>query len=635
MKNKLSIIISVYNTEKYVEKCIDSIVNQTYKNIEIIIIDDGSTDNSRKLLLKYQKNKNVKLILNDENHGLAYSRNIGMETATGDYLGFIDSDDFIAPDYFEKLMSAIVDDNADVAICDFKLIYDDHEDISICCDGAVNAKNIVNNGLAASCCNKVFKKDLITKYQFEVGKINEDIAVVIPAIVHAKKITYVPNCYYNYYQRNNSIQNSKFSIRRFDIIEAVELTSERIEDVKNKEEYIDSLVFNQIILLLYFVITKEKKIFRRFKILRKFNKLIKNIDIVNNKANKEYISHSGKIHTVYYTLLCKFTKSGFCLLADLLIMTYHLIRIIRKPKKVIKNNITMNDLIKLSIKQSKMKDEPIKVSVVIPNYNYEKFLFQRLYSILNQNYKLYEILILDDCSKDNSIELINDIVSKLNKNINIRTIINAKNSGTAFKQWKKGFENVSGDYVWIAEADDYCESNMLKTLIKPVINDDKIIISYADTAFIDTDGKIFMRTIKPEIDIQKTGHWDSNFISDGIEEVKKYAFLNCTIANVSSCIIKNDNYSDLIEESCEYRQAGDWVFYTNLMKSGKVSFINKPLNYYRVHGNNVSSTMNRQKHIDEINKIHNKLYKEFKLDSSHKKKMKERIDFLIDVWKLK
>lgn len=192
----------------------------------------------------------------------------------------------------------------------------------------------------------------------------------------------------------------------------------------------------------------------------------------------------------------------------------------------------------------------------------------------------------------------------------------------------------TGDYIWIAEADDYCEKNLLKELIKPIKQDKNIIISYADTAFIDTAGNIILNSIKPEIDIQKTGHWDKSYINDGVEEIKKYSYLNCTIANVSSCIIKKGEYIKKINESKKYRQAGDWLFYVNIMRCGKISYSNKILNYYRVHGNNVSSTMNKKAHIEEINSIYNYYIKEFNLNAEHKNKMKKRVDYLKKVWKV-
>ena len=143
-----------------------------------------------------------------------------------------------------------------------------------------------------------------------------------------------------------------------------------------------------------------------------------------------------------------------------------------------------------------------------------------------------------------------------------------------------------------------------------------------------------MKSIKPEIDILQTGHWDHDFVNSGIEEIKNYAYLNCTVANVSSVLFKNDDYSNFFKESGKYRQAGDWLFYINIMKQGKIAFSNKPINYYRVHGNNVTSVTKKQSHFDEIVKIHTALNKEFKLNSKQKKEIQKRYKFLKKVWNL-
>ena len=125
----------------------------------------------------------------------------------------------------------------------------------------------------------------------------------------------------------------------------------------------------------------------------------------------------------------------------------------------------MDELILLAQKNQNLDHNVPKISVVIPNYNYAKFLNQRLVSILKQRVYIHEILILDDCSTDQSQELIDQFVELLNPYINIQKIYNSKNSGSPFKQWEKGFDLASGDYVWICEADDYCNEHLLFTLV--------------------------------------------------------------------------------------------------------------------------------------------------------------------------
>lgn len=636
-KPKISVIVPVYNVEQYLDKCLDCLVNQTYSNLEIIVVNDCSKDASEKIIKKYlNKYKNIIYVKNQKNSGLSFSRNAGLEKSTGDYIGYIDSDDYVPYNYYESLMSTILKENADVAVCDINVVYENKNTSDrVKCGETDNSKyNFIDNGLAASACNKLFKRENIEKYKFAVGKVNEDIAVVIPTIIKSKNVVYNTDVCYNYIQRENSIQNSSVSEKRFDIFYGVDQTLERIKDCPNYIEYKDAIVYQQLIMLFLYVIPKEKSLFKRTKLLRKYNKLAKKYEIRKNKLLWNFLASQGKKHKIYYKLLFKLNCNNLSFSSSLLISIY---KFLKKhfSHNIIKQNIDMNALIKIAKIQQNRKNEKISVSVVIPNYNYERFLFQRLYSVLNQRYKINEIIILDDCSKDNSRELINNIVSELSNYIDIKKEYNSQNSGSAFKQWEKGMNIAKSDYVWIAEADDYCDKRMLKNLVKPILKNKNIMISYCDTAFIDVNGTIIVKSIVPEIDIMKTGHWNNSYINEGSEEFKNYSFLNCTIANVSSCIIKKENYSEEFKLSGEFKQAGDWLFYVNIMHKGFISYCNKTYNYYRLHGNNVSSVTKKQDHLNELIRIHNYYDKKYKLTDFQKEEIKKRYSFLKKVWNLK
>lgn len=636
MDPKISVIVPVYNVENYVEKSLQSLFDQTYKNIEIIIVDDCSTDNSKSIIENLIKDrKNIIFFSNKKNSGLSFTRNEALKQATGDYIGYIDSDDYIPKNYYESLMNTILANKADIAVCDIKSVYEKSGQVLRSkCGSSENTKiDFVNNGLAASACNKLFKKSIISKYKFSEGKVNEDLAVILPILINSKKVSYDENTFYNYVQRENSIQNSHLSEKRFDIFYGVEETLKRIKNNPGYNEYKDAIVFQQLIMLFIYVIPKEKSYFKRVKWLRKFNQLSKKYNIRKNQFLWKFLDEQGTKHKYYYKALIKLNCNGFYHLSSLLINIYNLYKTLF-VKTVIKENIKIDDLVLLAKEQKKMPDNKISISVIIPNYNYERFMYQRLYSILSQKVKLNEIIILDDCSTDNSRQLIDEIVSKLDKYINIRKEYNKKNSGSAFKQWKKGFELASSDYVWIAEADDYCDEKLLTNLVQPIEKDPDIVISYSDTAFIDVFGNITLKSVKREIDIQNSKHWDHSYINDGIAEIKDYSYLNCTIANVSSALIKKGDYSKYLQKSGEYKQAGDWLFYVNVMRNGKIAYNSKVLNYYRVHGNNVSSTMNHEKHIAEINAIHSYYCNEFKLGNKQKEMMKKRVEFLKKCWKV-
>lgn len=636
MKPKISVIVPVYNVENYVSKCLDSLFKQTYENLEIIIVDDCSTDKSKQVVSKLIEGKdNVKFLTNKKNSGLSFTRNRALEVASGDYIGYIDSDDYVPYDYYEQLVTTALEKEASVVVCDIKSVFTSSGQVLRTSCGTLENKRIdfINNGLAASACNKLFKKEEISKYKFAEGKVNEDLAVILPIIIKADKVAYNDKTFYNYIQRDNSIQNQSFSLKRFDIFYGVAETLKRIAGVEGFEEYKEAIVFEQLIMLFIYVIPKEPSFTKRVKWLRKFNKMSREYDIRKNHFLWDFLAGQGTKHKYYYKLLLKLNCNGFAISSSFLIGFYNFYRK-RFVREVIREKITMDDLIRLAKIQNELALSDITISVVIPNYNYERFMYQRLYSILSQHQKLNEIIILDDCSTDDSRKLITEMVDKLSPYINIRKVYNETNSGSAFKQWQKGFSLAKSDYVWIAEADDYCSEDLLDYLVKPLKKYSDVMISYSDTAFIDVFGNITLKSIKSEIDIQKSGHWNKSYVNDGISEIKDYSYLNCTIANVSSCLIKNGDYNKYLEKSGSYKQAGDWLFYVNIMRKGKIAFCNKALNYYRVHGNNVSSTMNRKKHIDEINKIHSYYCKEFNLDEYHKEMMQKRVDFLKACWKV-
>lgn len=645
-KEKISIVIPCYNVEKYVEKCIKSIMNQTYSELEVIVIDDKSTDGTYDVLLKLKKEYNDRFILlqNEKNSGLAYTRNFGVKKATGKYIGFIDSDDYVAPDYYEVLVEKILNDKSDLVVNDIQLVDESGNNIGnvvkSCILDEVSKVSIIDNGLAASACNKLLRKDLLLKYPFLEGKINEDVASIIPIIVHSDKISYTDKAVYNYVQRHNSIQNSKFSEKRFDMFDSIKVCLDRISDDSNYETYRDIILLHQLLEIYIYILIEINDEDERYNLISKFiDKLNEfGFKIWNLKCLKSFIKrHRRKLRPYYYVLI-KMLKSGNARKINAVInfkknFRTNLKKLIGKNKE--NGKYTIGELERLAKKQSSKKDSQVKVSVVVPNYNYSKFLIRRLYSILSQTEKIYELIILDDKSTDDSRELIDKVYNSLKQYVNIKKVYNEENSGTPFKQWAKGMSLASGDYIWIAEADDYCDKHMLNSLVGKVKEDSEIYIAYVDTAFTDKNGNITLKSIKPEIDIMKTGHWDRDYVNNGLNEIENFTFLNNTIANVSSCIIKNVDYTDVYDEIGKYRQAGDWVFYINVMAKGKVAYIDKIMNYYRVHDAQVTTQMKKEKHLVEIQEIYKYITNKFGTNKFQEEKRKERIEFLKRVWNLK
>lgn len=289
----------------------------------------------------------------------------------------------------------------------------------------------------------------------------------------------------------------------------------------------------------------------------------------------------------------------------------------------------MNKKIDIYKKQRKKLNinNPKKVSVIIPNYNYEKFIIERIDSILMQTYPIYEIIILDDCSTDDSVNVINKKIEQINKeypSIKVQFIVNEKNSGgCVFKQWKKGFDAATGDFIWIAEADDSAENNFVEELIKP-FDDKEVVLSYCESARIDGENNLITNTSADLYDMCRTGEWKKSYIWTGKEENIYHLSVTNTILNVSSVIWKKKDYTEIFEKAGDFKVAGDWYIYYNILKEGKISWNARPLNYYRKHGSSVSTDVKAQKEFDEICKIQNEISSIYDLPQEIKEKQEIR-----------
>ena len=197
---KISVIIPVYNTEKYLSRCLDSIVNQTYKNLEIICINDGSTDNSLEILKKYaKKDKRIK-VLTQVHAGQSVARNYGLKKVSGYYIGFIDSDDYIDLNYYECLYNLIKENNADIAMCGMKFV--DEDKISDNITPNIVTKDFVKkieNLPNGSCCDKLFKTSLFKNLSFPVGRYYEDNIVLLKSIFYSNIMVFTNSVSYYYF----------------------------------------------------------------------------------------------------------------------------------------------------------------------------------------------------------------------------------------------------------------------------------------------------------------------------------------------------------------------------------------------------------------------------------------------------
>lgn len=232
MGEKISVIVPVYNVEQYLERCVDSIISQTYTNLEIILVNDGSTDNSGKLCDELAKKDERIRVIHKENGGLSDARNRGIDEAESDLVGFIDSDDYIDSDMYEVLLKNLNNTDADLSMCALYDVYNNTPEAQVTNKetwklSSEQAIKMVMEAkiLSVTAVNKLYRKSLFTDLKFEVGKIAEDAFIMIKLLDKCEKIVATNEKKYYYVHRENSITTQKFSTKFLNVIEAYEQNS--------------------------------------------------------------------------------------------------------------------------------------------------------------------------------------------------------------------------------------------------------------------------------------------------------------------------------------------------------------------------------------------------------------------------
>jgi glycosyltransferase involved in cell wall biosynthesis len=229
----------------------------------------------------------------------------------------------------------------------------------------------------------------------------------------------------------------------------------------------------------------------------------------------------------------------------------------------------------------------VPVSVIIPNYNHAKYLSKRIDSVLNQTFEDFEIILLDDGSTDNSKEVIERYRSE--KRIS-HIIYNEENTGSTFKQWKKGLELAKGQLIWIAESDDYAAPSFLATLIKPFEQYPDLLISYCLSLQVDDNNHVLGEYLSmSDLDDKK---WRHDYVMSSEQEFNSYLKYKNTLPNASAVLFKNgEHLNELISEDMRY--SGDWFFWQKLLqRPGKIAYTYAPLNYFRTHSHTTRSMVN-------------------------------------------
>lgn len=242
-----------------------------------------------------------------------------------------------------------------------------------------------------------------------------------------------------------------------------------------------------------------------------------------------------------------------------------------------------------------------RISVIVPNYNYARYLPHRIASILNQELPVWEIIFLDDASTDDSLEVAEGLLKDCG--IHYRIVPNAKNSGSVFAQWQKGVSLARGEIVWIAEADDWAASSFTQVAAE-ALRDEAVVLSYTQSNQVSRASEILCPHYLDYVaDIDKE-RWRRSFVNDGARELAEGLSVKNTIPNVSGVLFRRGALAATLDqhmtEICSYRVAGDWCVYAHLAGMGKIAFDPRSLNYHRRHQESVTISRFTRAEFDEI-----------------------------------
>lgn len=311
MKPKLSIIVPVYNVELYLHKCIKSILTQSFTDFELILVNDGSQDNCKNICEEYSLLDSRIRVINKANGGLASARNAGLDIARGDFIGFVDSDDYIEEDMYELLYNSVIEHHADVAECSINIINIDKSIHQIQNTGEIFVGDneyaltqLLNNGYRNSVWNKIYNRELFINLRFP-NKLYEDGFLVYKILLKSRKYVFIGKSKYNYFKRTDSIMSKQesFSLKQLDGLESQE---ERFKYLR-ENNCSDSLLFLSEYHYFLGILSMYKK-------LNINNKLDQNSRLRRNLKNK--IQENSNVFLLNprlknYKILIKFSFLNF------------------------------------------------------------------------------------------------------------------------------------------------------------------------------------------------------------------------------------------------------------------------------------------------------------------------------------
>lgn len=553
-KAKVSVVLPIYNAEPYLRECLDSVVNQTLKDIEIICVNDGSTDNSLEIIKEYaQKDIRIRYI-DKPNAGYGQTMNCGMDLATGEYIGIVEPDDFIKPEMYETLYNKAKEFDLDIIKANYYKFEKIGADYNYKREKLINDSKYYNTIMTPASHTRllttmtinpagIFKKSFLNQYNIRhnetPGAAYQDNGFWVQTIYQADKILFLDNPFYCYRQDNPN-QSMKKKNNLWTIPDEYAFIDKIFEKNKKPQKFKSIYIYRKFIAYI-FHLTARISVSYWPEYLKRMQKEFKNTDL-------KYFSEQEK-QQLELILQGKFSE------------------------------------------YIKKYAQQVKVSVIIPVYNTEKYLRECLDSVINQTLKDIEIICVDDGSTDNSLQILQEYAKKDDRII-VLTQENQKQGAAR----NKGLSIARGEYIQFVDSDDYLEPLTIENLYKQSKKDNLDMLCFGGKNFeSDTHKNIY----NSSYEMQSVPNIFNN-------KVVKYtdikAFLSKLAVSAALCFYKNNFIRKNNIKFPEKLYYEDNIFFIKAVINAERMGICKNL-YYNRRLHSLSTTQNWDKHLADYLKI--------------------------------
>jgi len=552
---KVSVIVPCYNRADKVWRCIDSIRNQTLDNIEIILVDDGSTDGTRRIMQDYEQlDRRVKCIFSNENKGAGHAKNSGLAIATGEFIGFVDSDDHIDTNYYSRLYWAAIAYDADIAVASMMIhkgnmetavhLYDVNISVSKTSDRpfsdcVVAPEDVIGSEFGASACSKLFRKDIIKDINFYEG-IADDLAFTIPLVSSSRKIVYCPALHYHYVTTPKSLTVLDDDSKKINIADCFAVAVKRMQQFDNIDSCIKVFFATCICGILYNLSSKRDTVLEFRRRLDCNGDFAVTFDVEKNK----YVLRSLAIHR----------ENGH--------RQYHY-----KYIKLFVNGEIDSLMEHIAMWGSAVEKYQPKVSIVIPVYNGSNFLRRAIDSAIGQSYKNIEVIVVNDGSSDRGK------TESIAKEYGDKIRYYYKANGGVATALNFGIEKMYGDYFSWLSHDDVYKPMRVEKLVKALQDlDDISTVVYSGYDVVNAE-EVFQYSVCP-----------ANLHS--IEELNNPLFAVFRgLLNGCCMLIHRSNFMHSGTFDASLQTTQDYDLWYRIFKNGRIMHVNEQLVLSRLHPN--------------------------------------------------